>query len=128
MNDLIIQPGIKTPGVDLSYGILLFHGRSIIPEPKDFFEPVIAWIKNYIENPAEITAITIKLEYIDSKSTQALLHILELLKQVESKGLVLMVNWYYSYGDVEMLQLGELVQGRIELEFSFNEFEPESFK
>jgi len=126
MNDLIIQPGIKTPGVDLSYGILLFHGRSIVPEPKDFFEPVIAWIKSYIENPAEITAITIKLEYIDSKSTQALLHILELLKQVESKGLVLMVNWYYSFGDVEMLQLGELVQGRIELEFSFNEFERES--
>jgi hypothetical protein len=34
------------------------------------------------------------------------------------------VNWYYAYCDLELLQLGTILQERLEMEFDFNEFEP----
>ncbi|MDT8402551.1 MAG: SiaC family regulatory phosphoprotein [Bacteroidales bacterium] len=125
MNDLIIAPSEKTPGVDLSQGILFFHGRSIINNTKSFFEPIFAWVRHYLKNPAELTAVTIKLEYIDSPSLQALFQLLQQLKELGQNGHVLLVNWYYIYGDLEMLELGHMVQERLEIEFDFYEFQPE---
>ena len=124
MKDLIIEPTKKTPGVDLSNGVLLFYGRSIIENTRDFYEPIFAWVCEYMENPSEITAVTLKLEYIDAPSVKSLLNMLTLLKEVSNRELVFMVNWYYMYGDLEMLQLGTILQERLEMEFDFNEFEP----
>ena len=126
MDDLILEPTKKTPGVDLSNGILLLHGNSIIANEKDFFGPLFSWVCAYLEHPMEITTLTLKLKYIDTPSVQALLQLMELLKQVEKQGYVFLVNWYYEYGDLEMLQLGVILLSRLEMEFDFNEFEPKN--
>lgn len=124
MDDLYIEPTKKTPGVDLSNGVLSFTGRSMIENTRDFYEPIYAWVCKYLEAPAEITVVSMKLEYIDAASVNSLMNLLTLLKAVEERGLVFMVNWYYSYGDLEMLQLGAIIQDRLEMEFDFTEFEP----
>jgi len=124
MDDLYIEPTKKTPGVDLSNGVLAFTGRSMIENTRDFYEPIYTWVCKYLEAPAEITVVTMKLEYIDAASVTSLMNLLILLKGVEERGLVFMVNWYYSYGDLEMLQLGAIIQDRLEMEFDFTEFEP----
>ncbi len=124
MRDLIIEPTKKTPGVDFSNGVLLFYGRSIIKNTRDFYEPIYAWVCEYMENPSEITVVTLKLEYIDAPSVKSILNLLVLLKEVNNRDLLFMVNWYYAYGDLEMLQLGTIFQERLEMEFDFNEFEP----
>jgi hypothetical protein len=120
----MIEPTKKTPGVDLSNGVLLFYGRSIIDNTRDFYEPIYAWVCEYMENPSEITVVTFKLEYIDAPSVKSILNLLMLLKEVGDRDLVFMVNWYYAYGDLELLQLGTILQERLEMEFDFNEFEP----
>ena len=124
MDDLIIEPTKKTPGVDLSNGVLEFTGRSMIENTRDFYEPIYAWVWEHVEGPAPITVITRKLEYIDAPSINSIMKLMELLKGVEERGLVFMVNWYYHYGDLEMLQLGAIIQDRLEMEFDFTEFEP----
>lgn len=123
MNDLIILPSDKTPGVDFSTGILTLRGCSIVSDPKAFFDPLHAWTKKYIKNPPEITSVNIQLDYIDTPSTHALFSILTLLKKLEEKDLAVLVNWYYEYGDLEMLELGEVIQGRLEMEFTYIEHE-----
>jgi hypothetical protein len=124
MRDLMIEPTKMTPGVDLSNGVLLFYGRSIIQNTRDFYEPIYAWVCEYMEDPSEITVVTFKLEYIDAPSVKSILNLLMLLKEVNNKQLVFMINWYYAYGDLELLQLGTILQERLEMEFDFNEFEP----
>jgi len=124
MDDLYIEATKKTPGVDLSNGVLEFTGRSMIENTRDFYEPIYAWTCKYLEDPAEITVVSMKLEYIDAASVKSLMNLLQLLKGVEERELVFMVNWYYSYGDLEMLQLGAIIQDRLEMEFDFTEFEP----
>jgi hypothetical protein len=119
MEDLIIIPTDKSLAVDISYGILNFTGRSILTDPKIFFEPILNWVHKYIKQAAEETVVNIKLEYIDTASTQSLYQILRQLNNVRSKELVLMVNWYIEDADPEMKELGEMIEQRLGIEFQY---------
>ncbi|MCK4750633.1 MAG: DUF1987 domain-containing protein [Bacteroidales bacterium] len=119
MDDLIIKPTDKSLAVDISYGILNFTGRSILTDPKIFFDPINAWVVKYLKDPAEETVINIKLEYIDTASTQSLYQILRLLNSVRKKGLVVMLNWYIEDEDPEMKELGEMIEQRLGIEFQY---------
>lgn len=119
MEDLIISPTDKSLAVDLSNGILNFTGRSILTDPKLFFEPILNWVNKYIRNPADKTVVNIKLEYIDTASTQALYQTLRQINEVRSKNLVLVVNWHIEDADPEMMELGEMIEQRLGVEFNF---------
>ena len=119
MDDLIIEATDKSLHVDISYGIFSFTGRSILTDPKIFFDPINNWVSRYLNNPAEETVINIKLEYIDTASTQSLYQIIRQLKAIEKKGMVLMVNWYVEDEDPEMKELGEMIEQRLGLHFEF---------
>lgn len=119
MDDLIINPTDKSLAVDISYGVLNFTGRSILTDPKIFFDPVNNWVGKYLKNPAEKTVINVKLEYIDTASTQALYQILRQLNSVRKKGLVVMLNWYIEDEDPEMKELGEMIEQRLGIEFQY---------
>lgn len=122
MNDLIIKPTDKSLAVDISYGILNFTGRSILTDPKVFFEPINNWVVKYLRNPADETVVTIKLEYIDTASTQSLYQILRQLNAVRKKGQVFMVNWYVEEEDPEMKELGEMIEQRLGIEFQYMDY------
>ncbi len=119
MDDLIINPTDKSLAVDISYGIMNFTGRSILTDPKIFFEPINTWVGKYLRNPAEETVVNIKLEYIDTASTQSLYQILRQLNGVRKKGLVFMVNWHIEDEDPEMKELGEMIEQRLGVEFQY---------
>jgi len=119
MDDLIIKPTDKSLAVDISYGIFNFKGRSILTDPKVFFEPVNNWVNRYLKQPAEETVVNVQLDYIDTASTQSLYQILRQLNTVRKKGLVMMVNWYIEDEDPEMKELGEMVEQRLGMEFQY---------
>jgi len=119
MKDLIILPTDKSLAVDISFGILNFTGRSILTDPKIFFEPILNWVNKYIKQPAGETVVNIKLEYIDTASTQSLYQILRQLNIVRTKDMVLMVNWYIEDADPEMKELGEMIEQRLGIEFQY---------
>jgi hypothetical protein len=119
MDDLIIKPTDKSLAVDISYGIFNFTGRSILTDPKIFFDPINAWVGKYLKSPAGETVINIKLEYIDTASTQSLYQILRKLNGLRKKGLVVMLNWYVEDADPEMKELGEMIEQRLGIEFQY---------
>ena len=122
MNDVIIKATDKSMGVDISYGILTFTGRSILTDPKVFFDPINSWVAKYVKDPADETVVNIKLEYIDTASTQALYQILRQLLSVRTKSRILMINWYVEDEDPEMKELGEMIEQRLGIEFQYNSF------
>lgn len=119
MNDVIIKPSEKSMAVDISYGILNFEGRSILTDPKTFFDPINAWVNKYLKDPAEETVVNVKLEYIDTASTQALYQLLRQLNSLRKKGFVFMVNWHVEEEDPEMKELGEMIEQRLGVEFQY---------
>ena len=122
MDDLIIRPTDKSMAVDISYGILNFTGRSILTDPKVFFDPINSWVGKYLRDPADETVVNVKIEYIDTASTQSLYQILRQLNGVRKKGLVFMVNWHIEDEDPEMKELGEMIEQRLGVEFQYIPF------
>jgi hypothetical protein len=113
--------GTKTcPGLFLNpEGIIKIEGRSIHENIADFFKPVETWIKEYIENPAEVTCLDINLEYFNSASAKILIRIIQKISFVQLKHKKFIVNWYYEDGDEDILERGEYFSSLVKIPFNF---------
>ncbi|MCF8296574.1 MAG: DUF1987 domain-containing protein [Bacteroidales bacterium] len=120
MKNLIIEEGDKSLAVDLRMGILNFSGRSIINDPRKFFTPIKDWVDVYVHKAPKLTIINIKLEYMDTASAKSFHEILDSLTKINSSRKVI-VNWHYSVTDPEIMELGEIIAGKIGFDFVYHE-------
>lgn len=124
MDNLLITSTKKTPEVNFSTeGRLKISGRSIPEDPSKFYDQLFEWTFFYCQEAAESTAIDISLEYFNSGSSKALLHILRALADLAKKGHQLSVNWYYEEGDDDILERGEYYESILGVTFNFIETE-----
>ena len=114
----------KSLAVELKQGELNFSGCSIINDPKLFFTPIEDWVKEYVDVAPSETIINIKLEYMDSASVKSFFEILKFLTNINSSRKII-VNWHYEYYDPEILELGEIMQSKLDFEFLFHEYREE---
>ena len=124
MENLNIQPTFNTPLVNFSAesGRLVMKGRSIPEDPGEFFERLIDWINDYFMNPASITELNIKLEYINSGSSKYMLELLRIMKINHVNGKNVHVKWYFEEGDESIQELGQHYEQTIQLPFEHIEY------
>ena len=126
MNNLLIESTKNTPEVSFNVdGRLKISGRSIPEDPTQFYDILFEWIYFYCQEPSDITTLDIELEYFNSGSSKAMLHILRALVDLTKKGKKLSVNWYYEEGDDDIMERGEYYESI--LDFKFNFFETWSY-
>lgn len=120
MEELKIAGTKACPGLSLNpNGIIKIEGRSIHENITDFFKPAEAWIKEYVENPAEVTCLDINLEYFNSASAKILIRIIQKISFVQLKHKKLIVNWYYEDGDEDILERGEYFSSLVKIPFNY---------
>jgi hypothetical protein len=120
MDNLLIESTKKTPEIAFNTdGRFRISGRSIPEDASKFYDDVFEWVYYYLQNPAESTTVDIELEYFNSGSSKALLHILRALTDINRKGLKLTVNWYYEEGDDDIMERGEYYESILEVKFNF---------
>jgi len=119
MNDFFMRKTINTPEVELlpSKGILKLEGRSIPEDPGDFYNSVISKLEEYYQIPNDITQIDIRLEYVNSGSSKALLELLRLVKENYDNGKKCIVNWYFEEDDESIHELGLHFQSTFDIPF-----------
>ncbi len=117
MKTLEILPTKKTLGVKCEPGLMSFEGCSITNNPKMFFKPIIDWVKEYMKTPEELTEILCKFDYIDTASFKNLYTIFQDMYEQKEAGHRIIIKWFFSYEDPEILELGEILKGRIGLDF-----------
>ena len=123
MKDLIIDKTAKTLEVRCAAGKIHFTGCSITNDPKVFFTPIKNWVKDYAKNPEKLTEVNLKFDYIDTASVKYVFEILSDLKVIHlNNGNSVIVNWFFDYDDPEILELGEIIQSKIAIPFSFVEY------
>lgn len=111
-----------TPEVilDKSIGSVFIHGRCLCSNPFDFFQPLIHWATDYIENPQEVTVVSINTDYINTGSSKALLEILRILAKVQYTGRKIIIKWYFDKGDEDTCEMiamiEEIIKVKIQLE------------
>jgi hypothetical protein len=115
-----IPPTKNSPEIILSPdGVIKIRGRSISENVSEFFKPVGTWIDSYIQNPAELTCVDIKLEYFNSASAKVFIQLLQKLTYVKLKNKKVIYNWYYEDGDEDILERGEYFSSVLDVPFNF---------
>jgi len=119
METLEIGGNSKTPKIILNgdEGKLSIEGRSNPENARDFFQPVIHWLDEYIKQPAERTELKINLELFNTSSSKYLLEMLRRIRILADDDKLFNVAWYYEEDDLEMLDTAEAYEMMTGLRF-----------
>ncbi|MGC1389565.1 MAG: SiaC family regulatory phosphoprotein [Bacteroidales bacterium] len=104
MNELkgiYIEGTRKTPKIEFTHiiGELVLEGRSIPENTVKVYEPLLAWINEYVKSPCPTTNLHLKLEYFNSSSLIWIIKIILGLCNIELEGAVLYVHLYFEIED-----------------------------
>jgi len=114
----------STPEVklDKDNGTMEFSGRSLPENVKEFYNPIIEWIDNYLKEPQDSTKVVFNFEYFNTASSKMILDIIEKLKDLHDNT-NLSVDWYYIEEDDDMLEAGEDYSDITEIPFNYISYE-----
>ena len=99
----------KTPRISLNAatGEMEFSGRSIPENSAKLYDPIIAWIDEYLKSPNKETVFVVKLEYFNTSSSKYLLEIFRRFEDAFKSGMQVSVQWYYEQEDEDMQESGD---------------------
>ncbi len=123
MENIHIEPTKKSLEVECSPGYFKLSGNSILSDPRKFFKPIVEWVEQYIQDPQEKTTVDLKLEYVDTASVQSVFDIMRMFKPLQENEKEVEVNFYFEFDDPELLELGEIMEGRLGIKFNFIEYQ-----
>ena len=95
-----------------------FGGNSMPENSVRFYEPVIDWLKIYLESPNPKTEFKFRMNLINTSSTKIFTDIFKIINLISEKSDV-KILWYYDYGDDDIQEIGvdfkEFVKASFEL-------------
>jgi len=97
--DLVYYPLVNS---NYYSGVCEIMGESYMEETYKFYEPVIRWLKDYMQEKKPIE-FNFKLTYFNTASSRFILEILDMLKSYQDNGGQVKVSWYYKREDPDML-------------------------
>ena len=99
----------KSPKIvlDKNKGELIISGRSVVNERIDIYNELLEELDKYCENPVESTTAIFHLEYFGDRSSRIFLEIFRKLESIHRKKCTVLVQWFYSYEDLEMRDTGQ---------------------
>ncbi|MGE5342374.1 MAG: DUF1987 domain-containing protein [Candidatus Omnitrophota bacterium] len=109
MNNLQIPKTKYTMEIDFNKdtGIFQMGGSSYPENAPEFFEPIVLWIKTYIDEVNQPVTMNIRLNYLNTSSTKCMLDIFEIFEQYHQSGGQVNIRWYYAKDDEDIMETGE---------------------
>lgn len=122
MERLLIEETKATPYIDFdpNGNSLTIKGQSYPENAFKFYEPVLKWIDEYVEEAkGEITIeISFEMPYINSSSSKCILMLLDKLDNAFQEGKDIVINWYYDEENESSLECAEEFKEDISLPFN----------
>jgi len=110
MNSLEITESKSTPKIDFNIESHIHNikGESYPENSSTFYEPIIEWIENYLEEvDTQKIVFNIELIYFNSSSSRVLMDIFDMLDEACGEGKNIIVNWFYDEEDEALEEYGE---------------------
>ena len=110
IKSIFIERTAKTPQVDFNQltGDLILFGRSIPENAAKVYEPLLAWIIDYIESPRQTTNLRLNLEYFNTSSSIWLAKMVNALSKINKDDCVFFIHLYFDIEDFESMDMEEL--------------------
>lgn len=120
MKNLFIAEKYYTPQVSFDVESSLFEitGESFSEYSMEFYEPVLSWLDAYTKKYHQTIMFNFRVSYFNTSSSRRFYEILKVLNDYHKsvKGYV-MINWYCSSDDMDMIEAGEDFQEDFDLPF-----------
>lgn len=124
MRDLLIEATKSTFRCALGAGGRLEISGSSYPENAvEFFEPVLAWVRELLAGRPADVSLVLRVDYMNTSSTKRLLDVLDLLDGFHREGGSARVSWRFESGDDDMREMGEDLAHGLALPFTFEPVE-----
>ena len=80
-------------------------GNSMPENAIGFYEPIIEWLKRYLDDPKPSTEFIFKMDLLNTSSTKIFADIFKMINNISEKSDV-KILWYYNYGDDDIQEVG----------------------
>ena len=109
MQALNIEPTKTTPEVKYDETTFKFSisGHSYPENSVEFYQPIIEWIRHWMEEKPSEAKVIFKLEYFNTSSSKSLLDIFDVIEDGHTDGVNIKVEWHYQEEDDDMRDSGE---------------------
>lgn len=120
---LIIEGTEDTPDVyfEPKKHIFRFSNVSLPENAVAFYEPILAWLKQYGKNPNPTTQFDIDIEYLNTASSKQIFEMIHLIDRIADKSRV-SIRWHYDKIDEDMLDLGLRFKNLVNADFDLIEY------
>lgn len=106
----MIEKTNSTPNINFNYEMrkLMISGESFPENAAKFYEPVITWIKQYLENiDEEETEVEFEIIYFNSSTSKIFMNIFGLFDEEVKNGKNIIINWIASEDNEAAIECGE---------------------
>ncbi|MBN2634526.1 MAG: SiaC family regulatory phosphoprotein, partial [Bacteroidales bacterium] len=100
-------------------GVIKIKGRGLFSHKTKLPAKVLAWLDNYLEDPAETTDVVVAFEYLNSFSTRVLTSIFQKVKSLVLKEKKFVIHWYYESDDEDIFERGEYIASTLDIPVQF---------
>jgi hypothetical protein len=106
INNYFSEPTDKTPMIDFNQlsGDFVLSGRSIPENAAKVYEPLLAWIKDYVKNSCAVTNLRLNLEYFNTATSIWVSKIVKALCAIESQDSILFIHIYFNIEDFDDIE------------------------
>lgn len=119
MDTLNIKGTAETPNVvfDSNNNLFEISGKSLPEDVKEFYNPILKWVKEYGESPNSVTTLKVKMDYFNTASSKMILELFEVLNDMHESGKEVVIEWYYQEDDEDMMDAGADYADMLEIPF-----------
>lgn len=118
MSDLFISGTTKTPEISFKQaGLIEMKGSSLIENTKEFFDPIILWLEEYIKHPGDKTVVNFDFEYYNTSSQMWIFRVVEVLTDLVKLNKNIEFNWYHR--EEEVLEAGMDLANLLNVEMNY---------
>jgi hypothetical protein len=121
MKNFSIEGSENSPEVmiDANYGVIEIKGNSTLQAPDAFYKQLARWIHAFNLSDPTTRTVNIKFEKVDGRSLQCMLYLLQELEQISrTRNNTLVVNWFYTRANEQILKLGRKYRTNVQLPFN----------
>ena len=121
MERLFIEQTKSTPAIDFDavQKKLAIRGESYPENAFQFYEPVLAWLDDFLSGAETAPPIqmNLNLPYFNTSSSKCIMMILEKLAEAHENGKPVVVNWFYDRDNESELECAEEFKEFVDLPF-----------
>jgi hypothetical protein len=119
MENIVLEASeeVATPEIKFisQTGICEISGESYLEKTYAFYDPLYAWLREYMNTQKKPLTLNMRLKYMNTSSSKCILIMLKIIKDYIDEGNQATVNWYMKADDDVMKEEVEDLREEAEL-------------